>query len=143
MTVQSCYLSFSNGEVCGINQTCSCPPCFMGDRYETSVNVVRFPLTTSIKWDIDNDASASFNWLIFFYIGTFSLILLFAILNAIPSLFKYFLSVRNSLNKVWYILNFVLYHWSAYDCWSSTSTPYCKIMFTNIQYTMFQLFLSF
>ena len=69
------------------NDTCRCPPCFIGDRCETSVNLMKFSLTFSMYWDIRQYSSYSnFNVPEFVYTTVIAAMLLMAIVNNVVCL---------------------------------------------------------
>ena len=78
----TCNMPCLNGGTCISNDTCICPPCFMGQKCEFNINIVQFSLTYVIHWDIRQaNSSSNFNSTEFIYIMIIALMLLIALIN--------------------------------------------------------------
>ena len=47
----TCTIDCENGGKCSFNNTCSCPPCYIGPSCDISMNVIKFSLTYSMSYD--------------------------------------------------------------------------------------------
>jgi hypothetical protein len=88
----TCAIDCQNDGVCSFNDTCVCPPCFIGRKCETSVNVIKFSMTFAIHWDIrEVTTDSKFNAPEFIYTTVIALMLLMAIINNVACLQTFFL----------------------------------------------------
>ncbi|CAM4795366.1 unnamed protein product [Rotaria magnacalcarata] len=83
----TCTANCSQVGICSFNNTCICPPCFMGNRCETSTNVIQFSLTFAIQWDIETTGvNSNFNIPQFIYTFVIAAMLVMALTNNIACL---------------------------------------------------------
>ncbi|CAF1183368.1 unnamed protein product [Adineta steineri] len=88
----SCAINCLYNGTCLSNDTCICPPCFIGAACEISVNVIKFSLTFAMYWDIEQTSiESNFNIPKFAYTFTIALMLLIALVNNIACLQTFFL----------------------------------------------------
>ncbi len=80
----TCNISCLNGGTCSFNDTCICPPCFIGKSCELCVNVIKFSLTYAMHWDIREASTYSnFNIPEFIYTTIIALMVFMALINNI------------------------------------------------------------
>ncbi|UJR22878.1 hypothetical protein I4U23_025907 [Adineta vaga] len=94
-----CNITCLNDGICSFNDTCLCPPCYIGTSCDISVNVIKFSLTYAMYYDSQNNGINSyFNSITFSYTIIIALMLLISILNNLACLQTFFLHDIRSTN---------------------------------------------
>lgn len=87
----TCNITCLNEGICSLNDTCTCPVCFMGERCELSTNVIKFSMTYAMHWDIQQaSVYSSFNIPEFVYTTVIAVMVLMALINNIACLQTFF-----------------------------------------------------
>ncbi|CAF0887202.1 unnamed protein product [Adineta ricciae] len=88
----TCTIDCENGGRCLFNNTCLCPPCYIGPSCDISMNVIKFSLTYAMYYDSQRvSATSKYNFIAFAYTFTIALMVMVSIINNLACLQTFFL----------------------------------------------------